>query len=84
MSRDELQQLQAHLAYTQARMDLESFCVARAAHPGLPWWFDTARVDKGCEAFVERSVRYLSLAGLLIRHPTQPHLVQVKDWPDAG
>lgn len=81
MANETFERLQRELAYSAARADIESFCLARSAHPHQTLWFDTSLSDEGCEMEVARAIRYLTAAGLLVRHSERPVLVRVKDLP---
>lgn len=71
MTRDvEMLTLQAQLAYSAARSDIETLCC-----PEGEWadgWHDpTTATDEDDQADVDRALRYLDLRGLIERHPTQ-------------
>lgn len=70
----EMLSLQAQLAYSAARSDIETCCAWSGDAPGR--WYDTTNVS------IADSLRYLDLRGLLERHPTQPWVrVREEDAP---
>lgn len=77
---DGVMKLEQELAYSAARSDIESFCVGVGFGDGVLIWFDTSRVDEGCEHEVARAIRYLSAMNYLIRNPERPACVRVKDF----
>lgn len=66
----EMLTLQAHLAYSAARSDIECHCmpVGDTVRDG---WHDPSACSDGGQ-FVDPAIRYLELRGLLERHPAQP------------
>ena len=82
----EMLSLQASLAYSAARSDVETQCAWAGDAPGR--WYDTTNVLDGDRETVDTAMRYLDLRGLIERHPTQPWVrVREEDDPlalDAG
>jgi len=66
----EMLSLQAQLAYSAARSDIECYCLA--VFEGTDRWRDPVDVDKIDREDVDTALRYLELRGLIERHPTQP------------
>ena len=80
--------LQAELAYSAARSDIEVTAVAvRSARRGGSQWYETriasTRGDED-QAWVDRAVRYLDLCGLLRRDPKKPTVVRVLNREPRG
>lgn len=67
------------LAYELARSDIECHCSSYDCR-----WYDTSSVRdldpetvEAVTGWVERSVRYLDLRGLLRRHPDNPAVIRI-------
>lgn len=82
----ELQQLERQLAESAARAEIFSNCPPRqdVTEDTNARWYDTAGVPADEADLVLPAVRYLELRQLLIRHPTQPALVQLSAAPPAA
>lgn len=76
----EMLTLQAELAYSAARSDVECYCAAGGTGN---LWYDTTNVLDDDHDTVARAIRYLELRGLLERHMTQPW-VRVRDEDDVA
>lgn len=82
----EMLSLQAQLAYSTARSDIECHCqpVGDTEHDG---WHDPTTVLDNDREFIAPSIRYLDLRGLLERHENGTWVrVREEDAPvvDAG
>lgn len=81
----EMLSLQARLAYSAARSDIECYC-----QPVGMWsdrWRDPSDVPDGDREFIAPSIRYLELRGLIERHENGVWVrVREEDAPalDAG
>lgn len=80
--------LAAELAYSAARSDIEvnGISVKAGKRGGSRWYATTIASTRGGEdqAWLDRAVRYLDLAGLLVRDPTRPTIVRVLDREPRG
>lgn len=80
----ELNSVEREIAYGYARADIETRLPGdrhSGKHHG--WWYDLTGADKGEFADdVALAVRYLTLRGLLLRHPQNKNLVRPLD--EAG
>jgi len=79
-----MEKLERELAYTMARIDIESYCKAER-HSGRYHgvWYDTAATYEDCPNTdaedIARAFRYLEYRNLLKHHPENPALVRILD-----
>jgi hypothetical protein len=83
-SREELETLERELAYDGAVANITGYCGwSQTEHNHVGQWWDlTIPKQPDVEDDIDRSVRYLELRGLLVRHPDAPQ--KVKILPLAG
>lgn len=81
----EMLSLQAQLAYSAARSDIETCCAWAGDAPGR--WYDTSNVLDNDPESIADALRYLDLRGLIERHDNGVWVrVREEDAPvvDAG
>ncbi len=67
------------IADDAARSTIECDCPGEQL--GTRLWYDTVNLDIGDPAlaeYIDRTLKYLDLRGLVIRHPQQRHLVRFR------
>ena len=76
----DIKQLERELAYSAARSDIESICIATAPNGmGATIWRDTRSLGWEDAEFVSSAITYLESRNLLRRHPEMVELVRVVD-----
>lgn len=80
-ARQERLHLQARLAYSAARSDIECECDVVNVNTSGVWWYDLTTAEGEAQEHVATAARYLDLSGLLRRQVEAPHIVQIIDMP---
>ena len=78
LSPQALSALERAIACEAARSDIE--CNCQMVEFGPPSWYDLISATPEIRAdWIDRAVTYLDARGLLLRHPTNPDWVAIKE-----